>query len=187
MIKNQDIIDKLKAGNAKYLTAKTNDGDISAEIRKDTKENGQFPYAIVITCSDSRVIPESIFNAGIGEIFTIRVAGNVITETQLGSIEYAAGHLGTKVIIVLGHTNCGAVGAATQGGGHGYIKYLTDEIQAAIGDEKDDYKACGLNVKNGVEKIKKALAGHEEIKEDETDIIGAIYDIEDGHVDWLDA
>lgn len=185
MIKNQEIIDKLKAGNTKYLTAKSNDGDVSPEIRKDTKVNGQHPYAIVITCSDSRVIPESIFNAGIGEIFTIRVAGNVITETQLGSIEYAAGHLGSKVILVLGHTNCGAVGAATAGGGHGYVKYLTDEIKAAVGDEKDDYKACGLNVKNGVDKIVKALTGNDEINMDETDIIGAIYDIEDGHVDWL--
>ena len=186
MIKNQDIIDKLKAGNEAYLSAAANPGDVSINTRRDTAKNGQHPYAIVITCSDSRVIPESIFSAGIGEIFTIRVAGNVITETQLGSIEYAAGHLGTKVILVLGHTNCGAVGAAAAGGGHGYIKYLTDGIKAAIGDEKDDYKACERNVARSVDKIVNALTGNAEINMDETDIIGAVYDIADGHVDWIE-
>lgn len=185
MYKNKEIIDKLKEGNKKYLEAKTNDGDISAAIRKDTTENGQHPYAIVVTCSDSRVIPESIFSAGIGEIFVIRVAGNVIGSHQLGSIEYAAAHLGTKVIIVLGHTHCGAVGAAMQGGAEGNIKYLTDEIKIAIGDEKDDYKACGLNVNRSVDIIKKEFADHEEIKASEVDVVGAIYDIEDGHVDWI--
>ena len=156
----------------------------AADAVKSYKDD-VFGEGRILLLLPSLQVLESIFNAGIGEIFTIRVAGNVITETQLGSIEYAAGHLGSKVILVLGHTNCGAVGAATAGGGHGYVKYLTDEIKAAIGDEKDDYKACGLNVKNGVDKIVKALTGNEEINMDETDIIGAIYDIEDGHVDWL--
>ncbi len=185
MYKNSEIIEKMKAGNQKYVETGMNTGDVSADIRKDTKENGQHPYAIVITCSDSRVIPEAIFNAGIGELFVIRVAGNVIGTHQLGSIEYAAAHLGTKVIMVLGHTNCGAVGAAMEGDGEGYIKYLTDEIKAAIGDEKDGYKACGLNVKRSVGIIEKEFADHEEIKASEVDIIGAIYDIGDGHVDWL--
>lgn len=185
MIKNKDIIDKLKEGNKKYIDAKTNDGDISADIRKDTTVNGQHPYAIVVTCSDSRVIPESIFMAGIGEIFVIRVAGNVIGDHQLGSIEYAAAHLGTKVIMVLGHTNCGAVGAALEGGAEGYIKYLTDEIMSAIGDEKDAYKACALNVNKGVDVINKAFENHEEIKASEVDVIGAIYNIENGQVEFI--
>ena len=186
MYKNETIIDKMKSGNKTYLTAKSNPGDVSPEIRKDTAENGQHPYAIVVTCSDSRVIPESIFSAGIGEIFTIRVAGNVIGDHVLGSIEYAAGHLGCKVIMVLGHTNCGAVGAAIGGGAEGNIKFLTDAILSAIGGEKDDYKACGLNVRKGVETIKKAFDGHEEIKLSEVDVVGAIYDIKDGHVEFID-
>ncbi len=104
--------------------------------------NGQKPYAIVIGCSDSRVIPERIFHAAMGDLFTIRVAGNVIDDHQLGSIEYAAGHLGTKLILVLGHTQCGAVTAAIDHDPGGYIKFITDEIKRAIGDEKDDYKAA---------------------------------------------
>lgn len=185
MIHNQEILDRLKMGNSEYLTARTSGGDISPEKRDDTAEHGQHPYAIVITCSDSRVIPEAIFSAGIGELFVIRVAGNVIGSHQLGSIEYAAAHLGCKVILVLGHTNCGAVGAAIQGGGEGFIKSLTDEIIAAIGAEKEDYKACEKNVRRGVETIQKQLAGNPEALGPDTDVIGAIYDVKKGYVDWL--
>ena len=78
-----EALAKLKEGNARYLDATSNPGDISAALRKKTCEEGQTPYAIVITCSDSRVIPESIFTAGIGELFTIRVAGNVMDHHQL--------------------------------------------------------------------------------------------------------
>ena len=90
-----EALEKLKEGNQRYLAAKSNPGDISPEIRQYTCENGQSPYAIVVTCSDSRVIPEAVFSAGIGEVFTIRVAGNVMDKHQLGSVEYAAEHLGT--------------------------------------------------------------------------------------------
>ena len=185
MYHSQDIISRMIKGNETYLTAKNNPGDISPEIRKDTTVNGQHPYAIVICCSDSRVVPEAIFSAGIGEIFTIRAAGNVINHTQLGSIQYAAGHLGCKVIMVLGHTHCGAVGASLQGGGHGYIKFLTDEIIANIGGEKDEYKASCINAQKGVEKIKAALADDKESLTDTTDVIAAIYDIESGKVELL--
>lgn len=89
----EKALEKLKEGNRTYLNAASNPGDISVGIREKTCAEGQFPYAIVVTCSDSRVIPESIFSAGIGEIFTIRVAGNVMDNHQLGSVDYAAGCL----------------------------------------------------------------------------------------------
>lgn len=92
----ETALNRLMAGNKEYLIAKEGKGDISEEIRILTHEYGQKPYAIVIACSDSRVIPEKIFMVGIGEIFTIRVAGNVIGDFELGSIEYAAGHLGAR-------------------------------------------------------------------------------------------
>ena len=117
-----EIIDKLKEGNRKYLAAEQNGGDISPAIRKDTTDNGQHPYAVVIACSDSRVIPENIFMTGIGELFVIRVAGNVIADHQLGSIEYAVDHLGSPLVLVLGHTHCGAVGAAISGHADSFIK-----------------------------------------------------------------
>ena len=133
-----EALAKLKEGNARYLDATSNPGDISAALRKRTCDEGQTPYAIVITCSDSRVIPESIFTAGIGELFTIRVAGNVMDHHQLGSVEYAADHLGTNLVVVLGHTHCGAVGATITSNPSGFVKYITDEIRLAIGDEKDE-------------------------------------------------
>ena len=181
---NQDILERLKKGNATYMSAKANPGDVSLEKRKDTTDNGQHPYAIVVCCSDSRVIPEAIFSAGIGEIFTIRVAGNVITDTQLGSIQYAAGHLGSKVILVLGHTNCGAVDAAIHHAPDGFVKTITDEIKKAIGDETDPGAASCLNVRNSVKKIEESL-GIGQGESDGLKVCGAIYHIEDGRVEFL--
>lgn len=177
---------KLKKGNETYLNASTCPGDVSPAIRKDTCENGQYPYAVVITCSDSRVIPESIFSAGIGELFVIRVAGNVISDHQLGSIEYAVDHLGSKLVVVLGHTNCGAVGAAIGGHTGGFIKSITDEIKAAIGEETDGYKASCLNVEHAISKIKDNLPMLNGDGSQEAKVIGAIYHINDGHVEFLD-
>lgn len=176
---------KLQQGNEKYLNASANSGDISPAIRKDTCENGQHPYAIVITCADSRVIPESIFMAGIGELFVIRVAGNVVNDFQIGSVEYAADHLGTNLVVVLGHTHCGAVGAALSGPGEGFVKSITDEIKAAIGEEKDEYKACCLNVKHSIEKIEKSLHIPAGKDKDGLKVVGAVYHIDDGHVEFM--
>ena len=180
----EEALKKLKEGNQQYLTAQKNEGNISLALRKKTCEEGQTPYAIVITCSDSRVIPESIFSAGIGELFVIRVAGNVIDKHQLGSIEYAAGHLGSRLIVVMGHNHCGAVGAAIGHGGENYIKYITDEISKAIGTETDDYKACCLNVQHSVKMIADSL-GIQQDDEHGLQVCGAVYHLEDGSVEFL--
>lgn len=178
-----EALEKLKAGNQRYLSATTNPGDVSPKIRQKTCTEGQEPYAIVITCSDSRVIPESIFSAGIGELFVIRVAGNVMDKHQLGSVEYAADHLGCNLVVVLGHDNCGAVGAALSDKPGGYVKYITDEILKAIGDEKDPLKASCLNAKNAAAFIKEKLG----IKEGENpSVCSAIYHIDSGAVEFLD-
>lgn len=173
---------KLKEGNARYLDAATNPGDISKKIREKTCNEGQVPYAIVVTCSDSRVIPEGIFSAGIGELFVIRVAGNVIDNHQLGSIEYAADHLGTNLVVILGHSHCGAVGAALSGGASGFIKTITDEIKNAIGDEKDELKACCLNVERSVSVVKEGLKLTDE---SQVKVCGALYHIDSGKVEFL--
>ena len=179
----EECLAKLKEGNKKYLEARVNEGDISLEIRHKTELYGQHPYAIVISCSDSREIPEAIFSAGIGELFVIRVAGNVIDDQQLGSIEYAAAHLHCPLTVVLGHTGCGAVAAAISGEEEGYIKSITDEIHLAIGDEKDERKASALNVKRTVDLIQAAFAEHPEISGMKT--VGTLYDIGTGEVEWL--
>mgnify|MGYP001044471339 FL=1 len=178
-----ESLEKLKKGNERYLAAESNPVDISPKIRKLTCEEGQSPYAVVVTCSDSRVIPESIFTAGIGELFVIRVAGNVMDNHQLGSVDYAVDHLGSRLVVVLGHEHCGAVGAALTSRPDGFVKTITDEILKAVGDEKDEYRACCLNVKHSVDMIREKL-GYQEA--DGIKVCGAIYRIDSGEVVFLD-
>ena len=176
---------RLENGNLEYVYSNKSVCDTSLEQLKKFSENGQQPYAIIITCSDSRVVPELIFSAGIDDLFVIRVAGNVIDSHQLGSIEYAAEHLGTGLIVVLGHDHCGAVDAAMNHEPDGYIKYITDEIVKAIGDEKDEVKACCLNVKHSCEIIEHSLQIQKDEREYGLKVLGAIYHLESGKVEFL--
>ena len=181
-ISAEAALKRLKDGNSAYINAKTGSGDVSPETRLAASKYGQKPYAVIIACSDSRVVPEYVFSAGIGELFVIRVAGNVIDNHQLGSIQYAAEHLGCKLVVVLGHTLCGAVGAASKKNG-GYVKFITDEIRLAIGEETDAVKASVLNIKQSVSKIEKLLEKTEGLQ-----IVGALYRTDSGIVDFdLDA
>lgn len=178
----EEALEKLKAGNREYISAERGAGDISPAARRKTCDHGQQPYAIIIACSDSRVIPESIFSAGIGDLFVIRVAGNVMDNHQLGSVDYAASHLGCRLVVVLGHTHCGAVDAAIHHDPDGHIKFITDAIRRAIRDETDDYKACCLNVDQSVRIIEGSLG----ITPDSgLKIKGAVYHIDSGAVEFL--
>ncbi|MCD7954629.1 MAG: carbonic anhydrase [Lachnospiraceae bacterium] len=181
---NEKILKRLKEGNERYLLSKNEIGDISEKIRADTAENGQHPFAVIISCSDSRVIPEAIFSCGVGELFVIRAAGNVVDDSTLGSVEYAAEHLGCKLVVVLGHTCCGAVGAAIAGNADGYVKSITDKIAAAIHSETDPCKASILNIRNTVSCLRTAFAGNDELAR--TEIVGALYDLESGKVTFLE-
>ena len=173
-------LERLKAGNKTYINSVKGVGDISPEIRQHTWKNGQKPFAVIVSCSDSRVIPESIFSAGIGDLFVIRVAGNVVDDFQLGSIEYAVEHLGCKLVVVLGHTGCGAVSAAL-GENCGYVKHITDEIKCAIGSESDTVKASILNINQSVSKIKESLPSTDGLY-----VCGALYHTDSGTVDFFD-
>ena len=121
----------------------------------------------------------------IDRISIIRLAGNIIDDHQLGSIEYAAGHLGCRLVVVLGHTHCGAVDAAIHHESSGYIRYITDEIKKAIGEETDPYKASCLNVRHSVQEIEKSLCIHNIEEETGLRVVGAMYHIEDGSVEFL--
>ena len=105
-------LDRLMEGNSGYKTTPANPAVLSQELREGTAKNGQSPLAVIVCCSDSRVPPEHIFHAGIGELFIIRNAGNLISDFALGSVEYAVEHLETPLVVVMGHTGCGAVGTA---------------------------------------------------------------------------
>src|SRR3954469_9890234 len=127
---------KLKEGNARFSTSKVSEGKPNASKRQETAES-QHPFAIVLACADSRTAPELIFDANIGDLFVVRTAGNLVDEHALGSIEYAVAHLGTRLIVVVGHERCGAVIAAVaRGTAPSHVQSLVRDIQPAVEAEK---------------------------------------------------
>ena len=184
--KAEDVKAYLIEGNEMYVQSGKNTADISADRRSDTAKNGQHPYAVIVTCSDSRVPPEHIFSAGVGDLFVIRTAGNVIGEYELGSVEYGAEHLGSPLVVVLGHTGCGAVAAALEGGAHGNIKSITDEINSCLTDGCSASEAERLNVQNSIDNIMDSEIMKELTEEGKVSVVGAIYDIESGEVSFIE-
>ena len=154
-------------------------GDYSDDRRSLTAEGGQHPYAAIVTCSDSRVIPEIVFSAGIGDLFIIRSAGNVVDGCTLGSLEYAVGHMGCKLVVVMGHTSCGAIAEAIKDFHEGHSSEIINDIRAGIGREEDPTKASCLNILNSVHIIEEDLGERHDVK-----VIGALYDIRTGVVDF---
>ena len=169
----QSVLTYLEQQNEIYVQTGKNSGDLSKNQREDTTENGQHPYAVIVTCSDSRVPAEHIFNAGIGELFVIRTAGNVIGDHALGSVEYGMEHLGVKLVVVLGHTNCGAVDAALNGGAHGAIATITDEISACLPAQCDPRHAEKLNVENSISRIMESEIITEVLHTGNSRVVGA--------------
>jgi len=170
-------------GNLAYIDAEVNHhGDISKEKRRITHKHGQNPFAVIVCCSDSRVIPENIFMKGIGDLFVIRTAGNVIGNFELGSIEYAVEHLGCKLVVVMGHTMCGAVKAAFFDTHKGDVLNIVNEIKNAIGNEDNYLKCVKLNAINSLNKIKESKIINEfsDVK-----VINSIYHTHSGKVEFL--
>lgn len=172
------ITERLIEGNQKYLATEAFAGDVSAK-RREANKAGQKPYAVIVTCSDSRVIPETVFSAGIGELFVVRTAGNVIGEAELASIDYAVEHLKAGCVVVMGHTGCGAVKAALSGEFEDPVGVITRQIKKAIGNTTDPDKACELNVLQGVSFLKTVLDGTGVV------VTGAVYDIVSGKVRFI--
>ena len=191
MIDGKEALQRLIDGNRRYIKQKSSHPNQAMERRREIVE-GQNPFAVIIGCSDSRVPPEIIFDQGLGDLFVVRVAGNILDDVVLGSVEYAVEHLGVKLIVVLGHTKCGAVTAATKGGEpSGHTSSLMDAIKPAVeraknqpGDLLDN--AIKSNVEITVSQLKSSkpiLVEH--IKTGKLQVIGAIYDLVSGVVDVL--
>jgi carbonic anhydrase len=181
-----EALRKLAEGNARFVANKPSHKDFAAQRAANVA--GQKPYAVVLYCSDSRVPVEHIFDAGIGEIFGVRDAGNIADQFALGSIEYAAEHLRTPLLVVLGHTKCGAVTAACAcDHAEGNVDAVVREIQPAVqAGGKDPEKCVRENLKCVLAKIreKSAIASHLE-KEGKLKIVGAVYSLETGAVSFL--
>ncbi|MBP6671919.1 MAG: carbonic anhydrase [Bacteroidetes bacterium] len=183
----------LKDGNKRFTANQLKPKDYSAERHQQIK--GQQPYAIILTCSDSRVSPEILFDESLGRLFVIRVAGNVIDPVIAGSIEYAAEHLHAKLLLVLGHSSCGAVTATVHGGEFPpNIATIADRIRPAVEKarkaEKNADALLGKAVSENVnEQVASALRSSSILKEmiekKEFTIAGAVYDINNGEVSFF--
>ncbi|RPI85846.1 MAG: carbonic anhydrase [Chloroflexi bacterium] len=135
-VTTEDAFERLLAGNRRFVDGRRTYPNQSAAYRQELV-SGQHPFAAVLGCADSRIPPEIIFDQGLGDIFTVRVAGNIVDDASLGSLEYAVEHLGVQLIIVLGHSGCGAVQAAFAGGHEeGRIASLIGAIQPAVEQSK---------------------------------------------------
>lgn len=179
-------LDRLIQGNNGYKTVPANPAVLSPEQREDTAKNGQSPLAVVVCCSDSRVPPEHIFHAGIGELFIVRNAGNLIGDFALGSVEYAVEHLGTPLVLLMGHTNCGAVGAALSPAQEkGGLAAILEEIRWAIGDEINPMEAVRKNTLHALATLGRSPILKELHQAGKVEFAAAIYDIHSGHVDFL--
>ena len=180
-----EAVERLRRGNAEFVASGVMKGDVSPNIRAETVKNGQSPYAVIVSCSDSRVIPEAIFSAGIGELFVIRAAGNVVGDHELGSIEYAVSHLGCSLVVIMGHTHCGAVHSAVNDEPHGYVGSITKMIADAARGVKDESEVCRQNVACGVKSAAESLGLSADIDGGGAAVIGAIYDTELGSVEFI--
>jgi len=175
----EEALQSLRHGNEIFMH-NVSFGDFSPARRKETAESGQQPFAAVISCSDSRVIPEAIFTAGIGDLFVIRSAGNTIDSSIIGSVEYAVEHLGCNLVVVMGHTGCGAVTAALTGMSGPKVDGILNDIREAAGPERDPMTVAELNVMRSVGILKEDLILDEGVL-----VIGAMYDTLTGEVTFM--
>ena len=178
---SQKALELLKEGNARFISGALTPKDNYAELRENLSL-GQQPFAVVLCCSDSRVAPEIIFDQKLGELFVIRNAGNVVDEDVLGSIEYAVEHLETPLVVVLGHSCCGAVTATCQGGDlPGHILDIAKRIKPSVSANccVDD------NARHHARRMAQLIEKDEIVHHIEAKVVAAFYSLQSGKVEWL--
>ncbi|MFI3319010.1 MAG: carbonic anhydrase [Rikenellaceae bacterium] len=188
-----EAISALKAGNARFASEKLRNPHSSRERRLETTDH-QHPFAAIVTCSDSRVPAELIFDEGIGDMFIIRVAGNIVnSDVVMGSVDYAIDHLGVKVVVVLGHENCGGVTSAITVDEHtthhahkgsigDLIEAIQEDVKPYIGKPESLCEAIHYNTKNQVKRIMDVEYISKKVAAGEVKIVGAYYDLHTGVV-----
>ncbi len=197
MIPASDALHRLREGNRRFVAGTSNTSKSFSGARRAELVGGQSPFAAILACSDSRVPVELIFDQGLGDLFVIRVAGNVVAPSQIGSIEYAASQLGARLVVVLGHSNCGAVDATLkelareQEHRSPNLRAIVDRIKPAIeplmGNGVSLQDAVAANVRHAVERLHRGSDILEQfIADGELTVVGAEYSIESGEVRFLD-
>lgn len=182
----KEALKKLKEGNIRFVKDKT-EGNLQHSDRRQELASGQNPFAIILSCADSRVVPDFIFDTELGELFVVRVAGNISNTSSIASIEFAASSWGVELIVVVGHESCGAVEAAIKGGDNGrnlnqMLAYIIPAVEAS------DDKSLSAVVKKNAELTAKSLTENSEILRDvpqDLKIIPAFYHLASGKIDFL--
>ncbi len=193
----EQAIEILKNGNKRFVQKRMQERDLLAQV--NITSGGQYPFAVILSCIDSRVPAEMVFDQGVGDIFSCRVAGNVINEDVLGSMEFACKLAGSKLIMVLGHTKCGAVKGACDNAQMGHLTGLLSKIRPAVAEESTENndrssgnasfvdKVAGINVKQVMKGIStRSSILHEMMLNGEIALIGGMYDVESGEVEFYD-
>tara|TARA_B100000035_G_scaffold184374_1_gene157340 strand:- start:38 stop:679 length:642 start_codon:yes stop_codon:yes gene_type:complete len=192
----QDALDLLVQGNKRFIENKQQDKNLT-QMREALIDNQQ-PFAAVLGCSDSRTAPETIFDQSLGDIFTVRLAGNVACRKAIGSLEYSCKYLGSKIIVVMGHTNCGAVKAACDNFEEGNITEIIKLLNPAVSEEtttldpernskNNEFVAnvCFLNVKKQIQNIiNQSDILKEMLDKKQIGIIGGVYNFASGQVEF---
>lgn len=183
----------LAEGNERFVSGEPAEKDLGTARREELTE-GQKPFAVVVCCADSRVPPEHVFDQGLGDIFVVRVAGNVADPVAIGSVEYAVEHLEVPLVVVLGHEKCGAVSATVEGGeAPGSIGSIVEKISPSVekarggGTEGEELieKAVEFNVEQTIRDLKSSPIITERRSKEELSILGATYELGSGEVKWL--
>lgn len=186
----EESLKKLMDGNRRFVSETYDRGDIGPARRAEISK-GQRPFAVIVDCSDSRVVPEFIFDQGLGDLFVIRTAGNIVDDIAIGSVEYAVKHLGVRLVLVLGHDDCGAVKATVAGGkAEGHIDAILQAIRPAVavamqkpGNLLDNAIAQNVDmVINRLQSAQPILA--QALQTGDVRIVGGVYHLKDGSVDW---
>ena len=186
----EEALKKLMDGNRRFVSETYDRGDIGPARRAEISK-GQRPFAVIVDCSDSRVVPEFIFDQGLGDLFVIRTAGNIVDDIAIGSVEYAVKHLGVRLVLVLGHDDCGAVKATVAGGkAEGHIDAILQAIRPAVavamqkpGNLLDNAIAQNVDmVINRLQSAQPILA--QALQTGDVRIVGGVYHLKDGSVDW---
>jgi carbonic anhydrase len=195
MIPASEALKRLRDGNSRFANGNANNLQSISQARRAELVDGQHPFAVIVACSDSRVPVELLFDQGLGDLFVIRVAGNIVAPSQIGSVEFAAAQLGTRLVLVLGHSNCGAVDATLkelsqqQETRSPNLQSIVNRIRPAVEalDNPSLRDAVVANVRNSVERLRRGSKILETlIKSGDLTVIGAEYSIESGVVDFFD-
>jgi carbonic anhydrase len=191
-------LDILKEGNGRFVKNLKTQRDLLAQVNET--RDGQWPFATILSCIDSRTSAELIFDQGLGDIFSVRIAGNIVNTDILGSMEFACKVAGSKLIIVLGHTKCGAVKGACDHVEMGNLTELLSKLQPAVYEERDTplhernsknsgfvENVASINVRRAVKNIiERSFIIEQMVENGEIGVVGAMYNIETGMVEFYD-